>query len=90
MFYILHEKKSMIRDAVMKLSAKQYVGSFGSYFWWYIISMGDAASVIPLEKIPSPVTIDGAVIENTVELSAQVAVRLGHSHDKCTSWRASL
>ncbi len=51
----------------------------------YIMSIGDTASVILLVKIRSLVTTDGAVGGNTEELSAQVTVRLGLSHGKCTS-----
>jgi hypothetical protein len=80
----------MISDAVTKLSEKPYVGPFGSCSEWYIISMGDAASVILLVNIPGLVTTDGAVGGNGGELSAQVAVCLGLSHNKCTSWREPL
>jgi hypothetical protein len=41
--------------------------------------------LIPLTKIRGLVSTDGAVGGNAGELIAQVAVRLGLSHDKYTS-----
>jgi hypothetical protein len=72
------------------LSAKPYMGPFGSSLQWYIISMGDAGSIIPLAEIRGLVTTDGAVGGKGGELSAQVEVHWGLWRGNGTSWRASI